>query len=288
MGKRGPKPVDMGMLNMWEFEWYKAFHLLRDGNPLPYPNSLEALGAPPLHVSRARVQDWIRRLKTMSDEQWLRINEETCNEISRRDGAKEEAQHATAATDREVTLWWAAGQRQEEIAELEKYLDPKKIPAAVERRQLWETLWRARTIAALKKVCTAWASLRDVRFSFPAPQYILADAHEFVRMKRDKRFPKSDSPAFDEPRLEYLARGMAGIFAKVSPMTGIERLRNMKHSQGGPLWKEDRDGRGYCDCWRCGLDRSRPAYRLSADAWWNGMAVFMDVATRKPKRGAKP
>ena len=34
MGKRGPKPVDMRKLNVWEFEWYKALHLPRDGTQL--------------------------------------------------------------------------------------------------------------------------------------------------------------------------------------------------------------------------------------------------------------
>jgi hypothetical protein len=46
----------------------------------------------------------------------------------------------------------------------------------------------------------------------------------------------------------YLARGMAGVMADVSPMTGIERLRNMKHRRGGPFWSQ-REQR--CGCWRC-------------------------------------
>ena len=102
-------------------------------------------------------------------------------------------------------------------------------------------------------------------------------------MKRDARFPKSDSPAVDESRLEYLARGMAGILAGVSPMTGIGRLRNMKHTQGGPLWKKEPGGMKYCDCWRCGLARSRSAHKLMAEAWWNGMMLFMQLAGAERK-----
>jgi hypothetical protein len=294
MGKRGPKPVDIGMLNMWEFEWYKAFHLLRDGLQLPYPNSVESLGAPPPYISRSQVQDWLRRLKGMDDAEWLRINEETCAEISRRDGS-EKYQPTPKATNRDMSLWWANGQRKQEIAELETYLNPKKIPEAMERKQLWENLWRARTIPVLKEICDKWAKLREVRFGFPAPDYILANAGEFLRMKRDKRFPKSDSPAFDEARVDYLARGMAGIFAHVSPMTGIERLRNMEHGPDGPLWRGDRlpddtftKGNECCQCWRCELERSRPAYKFSAEAWWNGMAAFMQTAIRESKRGVKP
>jgi hypothetical protein len=184
----------------------------------------------------------------------------------------------------ESNLWvrraWAREQKESEIAELERYLNPSKIPAEGERRKLWKALWRAGTLPTLKTICEHWAGLRDVRAQGLAafPNHVLANAREFLRMKRDNRFPKSDSPAVDESRLEYLARGMAGILANVSPMTGVERLRNMKHALGGPLWKTDPDGREYCNCWRCELDRSRPAYKLSAEAWWNGIALFMQVA----------
>src|SRR5688572_13657453 len=37
MGRRGPKPVHIGNLHAWEFEWYKALHLLREGTQLPEP-----------------------------------------------------------------------------------------------------------------------------------------------------------------------------------------------------------------------------------------------------------
>ena len=276
MGKRGPKPVHIGLLNSWEFEWYKAFHVLRDGRSLP---TGQAVLAPPLHISRKQIRFWIDRLREMGEDEYLNINRLTCEEISgKKDG--------TPDTMDEVELWvkrdWARGEKENEIAELERYLNPSKIPVEAERRGLWEALWRAQTFTSLKKVCEQWASLRDVRAQGLAvfPNHVLANAREFLRMKRDTRFPKSDSPAVDESRLEYLARGMAGIFANVSPMTGIERLRNMKHTRGGPLWKADPDGREYCNCWRCRLDRSRPAYKLSAEVWWNGMALFMEVAGR--------
>ena len=151
-------------------------------------------------------------------------------------------------------------------------------------------------LPALKNVCEEWASLRDVRAQglVVFPNHILANAREFLRMKRDKRFPKSDSPAVDEGRLEYLARGMAGILADVSPMTGIERLRNMKHTEGGSLWRGVKlsdgsfaKGMESCQCWRCGLDRSRPAYKASSEGWWNGMALFMEIAGSKQNSGAR-
>jgi hypothetical protein len=277
MGERGPKPVDLGLLNLWEFEWYKAFHVLRDGGALP---GSRAVRAPPLTISPNRIRSWVDQMKGMDEDEYLRINDLTCERIS---GERRAGQDNLDEVDASVKRNWAAGQKQNEIAELERYLNPSKIPLDAERRELWKALWRAKTISALKKICNQWASLRDVRAQglVTFPNHVLANAGEFLRMKQERRFPKSDSPAVDEARLEYLSRGMAGIMADVSPMTGIERLRNMKHTQGGPLWKKAPDGREYCNCWRCGLDRSRPAYKVSAEAWWNGMALFMEVAGSK-------
>jgi len=182
---------------------------------------------------------------------------------------------------------WARAQKEEEIAELKRYLNPQRIFAEAERRTIWAALCRARTAPALKQVCEQWANLPDVRrwglVCFP--QHVLVNAPEFLRMKHKKsRFPTSDSATFDESRLEYLARGMAGVMTGVSPMTGIQLLRTMKHTEGGPLWKKEPGGRGYCNCWRCGLKRSRPAHRWSAEAWWNGIELFMAIAKERKKR----
>jgi hypothetical protein len=263
---------------MWEFEWYKAFHMLRDGIAVP---GTRALGAAPMHISRVKIREWVRQLKEMDEEEYLTINDLACEKISGE-------QHSHNTDD--VTLWWARGQRESEIAELEKYLNPSKIPEEARRRELWKALWQATTVPTLKKLCDQWADLQDVRRQGLAvfPNHVLANANEFLRMKKDKRFPRSDSPLADEPRLEYLARGMAGIMANVSPMTGIERLRNMQHTEGGPLWRGTKlpegnfaKGTESCQCWRCGLDRSRPAYKTSSEAWWNGMASFMEIVESK-------
>ena len=271
----------MGLLNAWEFEWYKAFHILRDGYALP---GTQAVYAPPLDISRKQIRSWIEQLRKMGEDEYLRINDLAIEKIS---GKKEQTPKAPIETDLFVQRHWANGQKQSEIAELERYLKPSKIALEAERRQLWNALWRAHTLPALRDVCDQWASLRDVQAQglVVFPNHILANAKEFLRMKKDKRFPKSDSPAVDESRLEYLARGMAGILADVSPMTGIERLRNMKHTEGGPVWRGVKlpngsfaKGTEVCQCWRCGLDRSRPAYKASSEAWWNGMALFMDLA----------
>jgi len=277
MGKRGPKPVDMGLLNVWEFEWYKAFHVLRDGTPLP---GSHAVTAPPPHISKVQIRSWIQRLKEMSEEEWLKTNRRACATISEKEVSEIDG------PIRDVDLEFARWEKADEIAELERYLNPRKIPAQNERRMLWANLVRARTAPALKKVCDEWASLPDVRAwgltCYPA--HILANMGEFLRMKRDVRFPKSESVTFDESRLEYLARGMAGVLVGVSPMTAIERLRNIKHTQGGPLWTKEPGGLKYCKCWRCSLASSRRVYKWGAEGWWNGMSLFMELAGKRLHR----
>jgi len=283
MGRRGPKAVDIGLLNCWEYEWYKAFHVLRDGRALP--GGL-AVFAPPLDNTRRQIRSWVERLKNMDEDEYLRINRLTCARIA---GKADEASEATDEVSLSAAREWARGQRLDEIAELERYLDPKKIPEEAERRNLWKALWQAKNLSALQKACDQWANLRDVRAQGMSafPNHILANAGEFLRMKADFRFPKSPSPAVDESRLEYLARGMAGILSNLSPMTGIERLRNVKHTQGGQLWKKDIDGREYCNCWRCEQKRTRSAYKLSAVGWWNGVALFMEIAETKKQKPTK-
>ena len=139
MGKPGPKPVDVGLLNLWEFEWYKAFHVLRDGSSLP---GTQAVYAPPLHISRKQIRSWIEQLRKMDEDEYLRINGLTIEKITDK---KDETLTTTNETDLWVQRHWASGQKQSEIAELERYLNPSKIPLEAERRQLWNSLWRART-----------------------------------------------------------------------------------------------------------------------------------------------
>ncbi len=258
-----------------------ALHVLRDGTPFP---TWPSVVAPPMGISKAQIQSWIQRLRGMSDDEFLEINRRTCERIS----GKPEPHDPRV--EPEVHRQWASREKEEEIAELERYLHPRKIVAEAEHKEIWNSLWRAKRLSALKKACEVWAGLPDVRRDWRwggYPKYVLDYGKKFfLKTKwRDPRFPKSDTVRLDESRIEYLARGMAGIQAGVSPTTGIERLRNMSHSTGGPLWRKEGGGREYCGCWRCGIKLSTPAHRWGVEAWWNGVALFMKLAGVKgPKR----
>jgi hypothetical protein len=236
MGRRGRKPTDISLLTVWEFEWYKAFHVLRDGTALP------AATTPPLTL--VPQQQIAKRLN------WLQNASE--NELWR-----EQRRLGTMPRDGEpltlVDSAWLELQRGQEIAELRRYV-PREIRALGERRQIWKDLISARNVKAVQDACRRWERLlqpgnrRHVKVSAAAcwPAYVSVHAEPFLRMKRGHRFPSSDYA--EDSRLRYLARGMAGVMVGVSPMTAIERLRNMKHEAGGACWNESEQR---CNCWGC-------------------------------------
>jgi hypothetical protein len=163
----------------------------------------------------------------------------------------------------------------EEIYGLERTLIPRKIHAQVQRREIWDDLIRANTYAALRKACERWSKLSDVRASglIPFPEHVQANAGQFLSMKRNNRFPRSNYG--DDARIDYLARGMAGVLVGVSPMTAVERLRNSKHAPGGALWNTDERR---CGCWRCHL-RSSSGVSKTTQGWYeNGVRAFIEIA----------
>jgi hypothetical protein len=269
MGKRGQKPVDLRSLALWEFEFYKAFHLLRDGIQLPSP---PALPVPADRFKEIRVA--IAELKRMTPEKYWLATRKLGLEL----GQKANLRKPPTRVERE----WADSERLQEIAHLERSLISRRIQAEAARREIWNRLIDADTTESIRTACEQWVQLLQVRAAWMGcfAQHVLTHAEKFLRMKRNKRFPRSTYA--DESRLEFLARGMAGVIVGRSPMTAIEKLRNMKHDSRGPLWDKEN---GYCNCWRCSGRRWRAATEKTSEWYENGLKEFLSVArkTQVPK-----
>jgi len=277
MGKRGPKPPDFNSLNFWEFEFYKAFHMLREGISLP-PQYISRSG-----LSLEEAQEFLALLTKMTAAQYWQTTRRVAEEF----GEKINFRKPPTSMD----IWWAERERNEEIYWLKKDLNPLRIKAQYARRKIWDDLLQANSYAYLRKACGRWARLPDVRGAglvcFPA--HIMANAAAFLSMKQNRRFPRSTYS--DDSRLEYLARGMAGAILGMSPMTAIERLRNMKHTFKGSLWMKQHESytlpinEQYCGCWRCWIEKSNEAGRITRTAYENGQRLFFELArsTRVPK-----
>jgi len=276
MGLRGPKPVAIGLLTTWEFEFYKAFHSLRYGISLP------ARSSPPTGLTRQELRSFIGQLKQMTPEHyWL-----TTQRLTAKVGHPVNLSRPPSTMDR----WWAERQKEEEIRSLRMELNPPGIEALDRRRKIWDDLVKADSFAALRKACGRWARLPDVRLAGTTsfPKHIMENAAQFLSLKRNLRFPRSTYG--DDSRIVYLARGMAGVLVGKSPMTGVERLRNMKHDRNGPLWvtREGNrtlpEGEQRCGCWRCSIDNSNKVTQITQQWYENGLKLFMALAltTRVP------
>jgi hypothetical protein len=181
--------------------------------------------------------------------------------------------------------WWAERQKGNEIHSLRMELNPPGIQTLDRRRNIWDDLIKADNYAAIRKVCGRWAQLSDVQRSgtTPFPRHIVRNAAAFLSMKRNSRFPRSTYS--DDARVDYLARGMAGVLCGMSPMTSIEKLRNMKHDRSGALWIVHKgnltlpDDEQYCGCWRCKIEGSTGVAQLSRTGYENGLKYFMELST---------
>jgi hypothetical protein len=282
MGKRGPKAVDYGLLSIWEFEFYKAFHLLRDGYALPV-----AQRPPESGLTREEATSCLATLKRMSEDDYYLA--------SRKLAAQSDQPINLERPSISIDRMWAESQRDEEILWLERLLKPKRPMAEIAGRKVWRDLLRAKTYANLRKVCGRWSQLPVVLGTglTPFPDHVRANAAKFLEMKRNERFPTSDYS--DDSRIEFLARGMAGIMVNVSPMTGVERLRNLKHAPGGPFWVEQQGSeslprdRQFCSCWRCDIARGNELSKALRNPFDNGFRRFMEIAakTKAPKEWIK-
>ena len=272
MGSRGPRPVDLGLLSVWEFEFYKAFHLLRDGNALP------SRQRPPLSgLTHAEATSFVSKLKRLTAaDYWL-----TTNRLAVELGQPLNLKRPPTSMD----LWWAESERRKEISWLERLMRPQ-TESQLEGKNIWRDLVQASTLASVRKACRRWGKLPAVRRSglTPFPEHVMTNAAQFLAMKKNKRFPTSAYG--DDSRIEFLALGMAGIMANVSPMTGVERLRNVKHAPNGPFWIE-REGnnslprnRQRCGCWRCGINQAIELTKLTQTEYDSGLRRFVEIAAK--------
>jgi hypothetical protein len=251
--RRGRKPLSLGLLCTWEFEWYKAFHLLRDGTQLPPDPNFVAANE---RATKEQLQWWkkVSLKEILGDMQ--PGTPPPFDELP--DAEREKAKRHWEMREWRALKELAELERRAEIAALERWLKPKETPARAERRKNWETLAGPEaSVKTIEHACEEWKRLPDVRAQGVAvfADHVQANMEEFRRMKRDRRYP---GPAADDSRLEYLARGMSGIMVGASPITAVQRLRLMKHDPSSPVWSE---AENRCRCWRCSLEGSRRSWR---------------------------
>jgi hypothetical protein len=236
MGERGPRPANIRELHFWEFEWFRAFRLLRFGQELP--RSRPKVGA-------KRLEERIRSAKAISPEEIAAHYREGTSDVARL--------FAEWDRDRLVDQLESLRPRTTKDKERRAFLMKSR-----ERRDIWTKLWEAKSVEAVRVQCRRWRELpiTNVRFV----DDVCENAGQFIRMTKNKRFPSG--PHSDRARIVYLSRGMAGVVTGRSPMTAIDLLRKIKHEPGGPFWYEPYK---QCMCFQC-IGRREDEGALTA---WN-------------------
>src|SRR5260221_2518136 len=112
MGKPGPKPVDFGSLNFWEFEFYKAFHGLRDGT------SLHTRYASTSGLSVNETRRFIDRLTRMTAADYYLTTRRVAQQLGEKGNLKKPPNG--------MDIWWAEGQRADELFAPRKPLNPSR------------------------------------------------------------------------------------------------------------------------------------------------------------------
>jgi hypothetical protein len=238
---------------------------------------------PPSGLTKHELRSFIAQLKGMAPEHyWL-----TTKRLAAEMGNRVTLPRPPSEMDR----IWAKQERDDEVRSLQRELNSPDIEAQERRRKIWDDLVKADSFAALRKACGRWTQLPDVRRAGTTsfPKHIMENAAQFLSLKRNLRFPRSTYG--DDSRIEYLSRGMAGVLAGKSPMTGVERLRNMKHTRGGPFWVIRQgdyllpENEQYCGCWRCRKDAWSNINKLTQTGYENGIRYFIELsATTKVPR----
>src|SRR5208337_5598887 len=126
MGKRGPKAVNLGSLMTWEFEFYKAFRMLRDGTPLPPKYG------PYTGLTKEEMRKFLSQLKDMTAECYWLTTRRLMAELG-------EAVNLDKPPSR-MDVAWAKEERDGEIAWLELNLRPPASRAKAGRQEIWNEL----------------------------------------------------------------------------------------------------------------------------------------------------
>jgi hypothetical protein len=189
MTRRGPKPTDFGSLNFWDFEFYKAFHLLRDGTSLP------SRYAPPSGLSVKETRQFIDLLTHMTAADYYLTTRRVAIEF----GENVNLNRRPTRPD----IWCAENRRTDELYWLRRELSPRRIEAQPARRKIWNDLVYANTYASLRKACGRWARLPDVRGAGLVcfPGHIISNAAAFLSMKQNQRPCRSSGASISRTSL---------------------------------------------------------------------------------------
>lgn len=195
MGRRGPHPVSIHLLRLWEWQWFWVFRGLRYGAPSRLVVRMDYLQYP----DKPRISGY-RELDEERQKAWRVTTEKASRAYYRKDPLKD--------------------------------VPTRPLPS---EKTLWDSLMRARTIPQVRATCAKSRSWLNPEWQGKVfVQKLHQHADQFLLAKRDLRYPRSNRPSSDDRRILFFARAMAGITLGRSPNTAIRMLGATRHGPNCP------------------------------------------------------
>jgi hypothetical protein len=194
VGRRGPKPVDVGLLQMYANEWSLFLYMLRDGK--------EA------------------ELYKLTTERTQRTDSE---------GGRHE--HVVVHKRLFVAKFQPASEEARLLLKKsppkpeggEWVVDPPVLPAP----EVWERFKSARSKVEVQKALTIMQKhVREVDLGVLTHLFTTAQEHAeaVLQAKRLPHYPRSRRQGSDNKRIDFFAKVLAGIALGLSPLTTTKRL----------------------------------------------------------------
>jgi len=194
MGRRGPKPVNVGLLRMYAHDWSLFLYKLRDGKEAElYKLTAERTertdekGGRHTHIV-VQKRLFVAKFQPVSEEARLLLK----NSLPKPKGGE-----------------WL--------------VDPPVLPAP----DVWEQFKRARSKGELEKAFTLMQKhVQEVDLGVMTHLFKAARerAEDVLRAKRLPHYPCSHRPGSDNRRVDFFAKILAGLAVGLSPLTTTKRL----------------------------------------------------------------
>lgn len=207
MGKRGPKPVDLGQLRFEAYLLVLAFYGLRDGAP--------AL------LRHVKGGVWKTRLLPEVREDEIGRPEKLRERIlAGKMGHGPQVRYSPIRYKVKTLTVPSTKKALKDARELVRCNKNWRLtPPVFPRPELWKRLNKTRSGAEVRKVAGR------IRRVYPVLASVLySHAEDFLAAKRLHNCPKSNRPGSDDKRAQFFSKVLAGLRLGIAPATATKRL----------------------------------------------------------------
>ena len=214
MGKPGPKPVNVKLLEGYAMEWACLLYALRYGQRGSYQR---VEWGPFEKVRMGKQVVWVRKPTQ------LRARAEIIEPGSERQREIENILKHLPKSERDKHLYFPPVMPLREIVDqLERAGRPEQIAEIGRRMKGWAARWsRGASLSTIRKNISeggleSWTALPVL--------FCDLSTSEILRAKRLWNYPRTNRPGSGDKRIQFFAKALAGLTLGIAPATATKRL----------------------------------------------------------------